>query len=66
MTNGVVTSVWYGVGPDSFPLNCIHPLSSLHEQDGGTALLLASQGGHVEVVELLLQEHADASICHEV
>ena len=35
---------------------------SLHAQDGRTALYLASQEGHVAVVELLLQEHADVHI----
>ena len=39
---------------------------SLHEQDGATALYMASQEGHVAVVELLLQEYADVSICEEV
>ena len=38
----------------------------LHIQDGRTALYCASQFGHVAVVQLLLQRHADVSICHEV
>ena len=42
-------------------------LSALfHEQDGSTALYMASQEGHVAEVELLLQEHADVSICSKV
>ena len=42
------------------------PLSSLHEQSGSTALYMASQNGHVSVVELLLQKYADVSICTKV
>ena len=31
-------------------------------QDGNTPLMCASQGGHVEIVEVLLQHHADVNI----
>ena len=35
-------------------------------QDGETALYIASDKGHVAVVELLLQKHANVSICTKV
>ena len=35
-------------------------------QNGQTALFYASMDGHVAVVELLLQKHADISICEMV
>ena len=38
----------------------------IYIQDGCTALYLASQEGHVAVIQLLLQRHADVSICAEV
>ena len=35
-------------------------------QDGQTALYIGSREGHSEVVELLLEQHADCSLCHKV
>ena len=35
-------------------------------QDGCTGLFYASLYGHVEIVQLLLQRHADVSICEKV
>ena len=37
-----------------------------HVQDGATPLSIASQKGHGAVVKLLLQQHADVSICKTV
>ena len=41
-------------------------LSILHVQDGCTPLYLASQNGHMAVVQLLLQRQADVNICNAV
>ena len=38
----------------------------IHVQDGETALYIAKQKGHMEVVQLLLQIHADVSISKKV
>jgi len=38
----------------------------LFVQNGHTALFLASLKGQVAVVQLLVQRHADVSICSEV
>ena len=34
----------------------------IHVQDGRTALFIAGGKGHMEVMQLLLQKHADVSI----
>ena len=38
----------------------------IHVQDGKTPLYIASQKGHWAVVKLLLEQHADVSICNTV
>ena len=38
-----------------------HADINYQRQDGATALILASQDGHYQVVELLLKEHADVN-----
>ena len=38
----------------------------IHVQDGQTALYISCDKGHVAVVQLLLQKHADVSICEKV
>jgi hypothetical protein len=38
----------------------------MYLQDGETPLYIASRKGHGAVVKLLLQGHADASICMKV
>ena len=35
--------------------------SPLHEQDGHTALFIASRNGHDQIVELLLKREADVN-----
>ena len=41
-----------------FHLDCI--------QNGDTALLMASKQGHVKVVQILLEKHADSNLCDKV
>ena len=38
----------------------------IHVQDGRTAFYISCQNGHVAVFQLLLQKHADVSICKKV
>ena len=41
----------------TFDLSC----SPLHEQDGETALFMASRNGHDQIVEFLLKKEADVN-----
>ena len=57
------------IHPPSFPSSCPPTLPSFlsaKTQKRSTALYLASMKGHVAVVQLLLQRHADVSICQAV
>ena len=49
----LVTLSWYLI---------LHFLCSSHEQNGGTAVYLASQEGHPEVVKLLVHAKADVEL----
>lgn len=44
----------------------MHMFAIINMQFGDTALSLASQFGHVEIVKMLLHHHADVSIRNKV
>ena len=52
--------------PHTFAASFTPYNSYVHIQVGCTALYCAAWKGHVAVVQLLLQRHADVSICKEV